>query len=252
MPNRRKPNRRRSAASSGSRARIGASSGRGGRAALRLGQPGGARADRLLYQARLALDEDARRRVVRHMFTLRFGEEPPGRRSVDQLRGIEGARVKRIYQGLAQQYGVSWKGRNYDPRSWDRGDLPNRCVSAANACLYGVTEAAVLAAGYAPALGFLHTGKPLSFVYDIADIVKFDVSVPVAFRVARDQPADPEGEVRRSLRDAFRQSKLLGRLIPLIAEVLASGGLEPPETPEDAVGPAFPDPKPFGDAGHRG
>jgi len=226
-----------------------------GEAGVRLyasGQPGGARADRLLYQARLALDEDARRRVVRHMFTLRFGEEPPGRRSVDQLRGIEGARVKRIYQGLAQQYGVSWKGRNYDPRSWDRGDLPNRCVSAANACLYGVTEAAVLAAGYAPALGFLHTGKPLSFVYDIADIVKFDVSVPVAFRVARDQPADPEGEVRRSLRDAFRQSKLLGRLIPLIAEVLAAGGLEPPETPEDAVGPAFPDPKPFGDAGHRG
>ena len=48
--------------------------------------------------------------------------------------------------------------------------MPNRCLSAATACLHGLTEAAVLAAGYAPAIGFLHTGKPLSFVYDIADL----------------------------------------------------------------------------------
>lgn len=226
-----------------------------GEAGVRLyasGQPGGARSDRLLYQARLALDEGARAKVVRHMFTLRFGEAAPDRRSVDQLRGIEGARVKRLYQELSRQYGLQWRGRRYDPRDWSTGDSANRCVSAANACLYGVVEAAVLAAGYAPAVGFLHTGKPLSFVYDIADIVKFEVSVPVAFRVARDQPGDPEGAVRRELRDAFRRTRLLGRLIPLISEVLDAGGLAPLEPFEDAVGPAFEDPEPSGDAGHRG
>ncbi|SOD99435.1 type I-E CRISPR-associated endonuclease Cas1e [Caenispirillum bisanense] len=226
-----------------------------GEAGVRLyasGQPGGARSDRLLYQARLALDEDARLRVVRRMFALRFEDDPPARRSVDQLRGIEGARVKALYKGLAQQYGVTWQGRRYDPASWTRGDLPNRCVSAANACLYGVTEAAVLAAGYAPAIGFLHTGKPLSFVYDIADIVKFETSVPVAFQVAREAPPDPEAAVRRALRDTFRKTRLLGRLIPLIEEILAAGGLAPPEAPQDAVPPAFPDPGPSGDAGHRG
>jgi len=85
-----------------------------GEAGVRLyasGQPGGARADRLLHQARLALDEQARLAVVRRMFELRFGEDAPERRSVDQLRGIEGARVKRMYEVLAQRHGVKWKRR---------------------------------------------------------------------------------------------------------------------------------------------
>lgn len=226
-----------------------------GEAGVRLyasGQPGGARSDRLLYQARLALDADARLRVVRHMFTLRFGGEPPARRSVDQLRGIEGVRVRELYKQFAKQYGVQWKGRRYDPRAWGTGDVANRCVSAANACLYGITEAAVLAAGYAPALGFLHTGKPLSFVYDMADIVKFEVSVPVAFKVAAEAPANPESAVRRELRDAFRKTRILARLIPMIEEVLNAGGLDTPAPAPDMVPPAIPEPEPSGDAGHRG
>ena len=66
-----------------------------GEAGVRLysaGQPGGARADRLLYQASLALNEDARLKVVKQMYRVRFGDEPPAKRSVNQLRGIEGAR----------------------------------------------------------------------------------------------------------------------------------------------------------------
>ena len=144
-----------------------------GEAGVRLyasGQPGGARSDRLLYQAKLALDDNLRLKVVRKMYELRFGEVPPTRRSVEQLRGIEGARVRKTYELLAKRYGVKWKGRRYDPKDWEKGDVSNRCISAATACLYGITEAAVLAAGYAPAVGFIHTGKPLSFVYDIADI----------------------------------------------------------------------------------
>ncbi|MBS4098096.1 MAG: type I-E CRISPR-associated endonuclease Cas1 [Sulfuricella sp.] len=225
-----------------------------GEAGVRLyssGQPGGARADRLLYQARLALDENLRLKVVRKMYALRFGEEPPTRRSVEQLRGIEGARVRRLYQLLAQQYGVEWKARNYDTSEWDKGDLPNRCLSSATACLYGVTEAAVLAAGYAPAVGFIHTGKPLSFVYDIADIFKFDTIVPVAFKVAASQPRNAEQQVRLACRDIFRQSRLLERIIPAIEDILAAGEIAPPEAPEDSVGPAIPNPESIGDAGHR-
>ncbi|MFQ5433140.1 MAG: type I-E CRISPR-associated endonuclease Cas1e, partial [Nitrospinota bacterium] len=148
-----------------------------GEAGVRLyasGQPGGARSDRLLYQAKLAMDDDARLKVVRKMYSMRFGEEAPSRRSVEQLRGIEGARVKKMYELMARRYKVPWKGRRYDPKSWASGDISNRCLSSANACLYGITEAAILAAGYAPAVGFIHTGKPLSFVYDIADLFKFD------------------------------------------------------------------------------
>jgi len=226
-----------------------------GEAGVRLyasGQPGGARSDRLLYQAKLALDDELRLKVVRKMFELRFGEEAPSRRSVDQLRGIEGARVRKTYQLLAKRYGVEWQGRRYDPKDWGKGDKVNQCISAATSCLYGITEAAVLAAGYAPAVGFLHTGKPLSFIYDIADIYKFDTVIPIAFKVAATQPVTPDRQVRLACRDLFRSEKILKRLIPLIEEVLAAGEIEPPKPPDDAVvPPAIPEPSSIGDVGHR-
>ncbi len=225
-----------------------------GEAGVRLyssGQPGGARADRLLYQAKLALDEALRLKVVRKMYAMRFGEEPPARRSVEQLRGIEGARVRETYKLIATKYGVEWKARNYDTEDWDKGDMPNRCLSAATACLYGVTEAAVLAAGYAPAVGFIHTGKPLSFVYDVADIYKFETVVPLAFKIAAKHPGNPEQQVRLACRDVFRESKLLERIIPGIEEMLSAGEIPPPAAPVDAVQPAIPNPENLGDAGHR-
>lgn len=225
-----------------------------GEAGVRLysaGQPGGARADRLLYQARLALDPDLRLKVVRKMYAMRFGEDAPTRRSVEQLRGIEGVRVRELYKRIARSFSVDWKSRNYDTQEWDRGDIPNRCLSSATACLYGVTEAAVLAAGYAPAVGFIHTGKPLSFVYDVADVYKFDAVVPAAFKIAAQKPNNPEQLVRLACRDIFRETNLLERIIPGIEEMLSAGEIEPPAPPEDAVPPAIPNPENIGDAGHR-
>lgn len=225
-----------------------------GEAGVRLyasGQPGGARADRLLYQARLALDDDLRLKVVRKMYELRFGESPPQRRSVEQLRGIEGARVRETYKLLAKQYGVTWNGRNYNVKEWEKGDIANQCLSAATSCLYGITEAAILAAGYAPAVGFIHTGKPLSFVYDIADIYKFDSVVPIAFRIAAKRPSHPDREVRLACRDIFRSSHILEKIIPTIEEVLAAGEIKPPDIPAESVAPAIPNPDSLGDQGHR-
>ncbi|MBN1757928.1 MAG: type I-E CRISPR-associated endonuclease Cas1 [Chitinispirillaceae bacterium] len=226
-----------------------------GEAGVRLyaaGQPGGARADRLLYQAKLALDDDARLKVVRKMYQIRFGEPAPLRRSIEQLRGIEGSRVRALYKMLAQKYRVQWDGREYDPSNWSDADVPNRCLSSATSCLYGISEAAILAAGYAPAIGFVHTGKPQSFVYDIADIIKFETVVPVAFKIAAKNPPQPDREVRLACRDMFRQTKMLERLIPLIEEVLAAGELRPPEPHPEAVPIAIPEEKGVADAGHRG
>jgi CRISPR-associated protein Cas1 len=236
-----------------------------GEAGVRLyaaGQPGGARSDRLLYQASLALDDDARLRVVRRMYALRFGEEPPARRSAEQLRGIEGVRVRGMYSALAARHGVRWEGRQYDPTDWNGADLVNRCLSAATAALYGICEAAILAAGYAPAIGFLHSGKPQSFVYDIADLFKFETVVPEAFRVAAAAEAgrpldgrpvtDPVAEVRRRCRDAFLREDVLARLIPAIEDVLAAGGLPMPEAAPEAQPLVLEDKDKQGDVGHRG
>lgn len=230
--------------------------GEGGVRLYSAGQPGGARSDKLLWQASIALDEAARLRVVRKMYELRFGEEAPSRRSINQLRGIEGVRVRETYALLAQQYGVEWKRRSYDPADWEAGDIPNRCLSAATACLHGLAEAAVLAAGYAPAIGFLHTGKPLSFVYDIADLYKLSTVVPEAFRIAGQAAKGkleitPDRAVRLACRDMFRKTGLLSQIIPKIEEVLSAGELARPDPPPEALGPAFEDPEPSGEEGQR-
>lgn len=232
-----------------------------GEAGVRLyasGQPGGARADKLLYQARVALDDDARLNVVREMFRRRFAEEAPSRRSIEQLRGVEGARVREMYKLIAQKYGVEWKNRNYDRNAWGAADIPNRCLSSATACLYGLSEAAILAAGYAPAIGFLHRGKPQSFVYDIADVWKFETVVPAAFETAsrikkgKGDGSSPERQVRMACRDLFRKSGVLEKIIPAIDEILKAGGIDPPADAPEATEPIIPKEEASGDDGHRG
>jgi CRISP-associated protein Cas1 len=215
------------------------------------GQPGGARSDRLLYQAKLALDDSLRLKVVRAMYKYRFKDEPPAKRSIEQLRGIEGVRVRTLYELLAKKYRVTWKNRRYDPHDWDKADPINQTLSAANHALYGICEAAILAAGYAPAIGFIHTGKPLSFVYDIGDLVKFDTVVPLAFQVIGSKSKNPVRDVRLKCRDNFRESRLLKTLIPTIEEILAAGEIQVPEAAPEAVPIAIPNEEGIGDAGHR-
>lgn len=215
------------------------------------GQPGGARADKLLHQAKTALDDAARLKVVREMYRLRFGVAPPQRRSIEQLRGIEGARVRALYKKIAEESGVRWNTRSYDPRNWDKADPVNRALSSATSSLYGLCEAGVLAAGYSPAIGFIHTGKPRSFVFDIADLFKFETVVPIAFRQVSRGTDGLEHRVRVACRDSFRQHRLLKRVIPTIERVLAAGGLERPQRPPESVRPAFEDEPGIGDAGHR-
>ncbi len=117
--------------------------------------------------------------------------------------------------------------------------------------------AASLAAGYAPAIGFLHRGKPQSFVYDIADIFKFETVVPTAFQVAsritkgKSDGTPAERQVRIACRDSFRRTQLLDRLIPMIGEVLSAGGLEQPEEAPEAVDAVIPRGEASGDDGHR-
>jgi CRISPR-associated protein Cas1 len=230
-----------------------------GEAGVRLyasGQPGGARSDKLLYQAKLALDPQARLKVVQAMYAIRFGEQAPQKRSIDQLRGIEGARVRRIYSLLAEKYGVTWKKRDYDPARFESGDIINQCLSSATSCLYGVCEAAVLAAGYAPALGFIHSGKPLSFVYDIADLFKFDTVVPAAFKIASEHSKGTArgnhiAQTRHACRDLFRKEGILEKIIPTIEDILSAGGISF-ESAEQGVQPvAFLEREGLGDDGHR-
>jgi CRISPR-associated protein Cas1 len=182
-------------------------------------------ARRLLIQARLHSDPVSRAAVVLKMYQMRFGERLPVGLTLEQIRGREGVRVRTAYARLSAETGVPWTARNYDRRDWYAADPVNRALSAGSACLYGICHAAIVSAGYSPALGFVHTGKLLSFVYDIADLYRIATVVPVAFRAtAAFDGADGrslERDVRLRCRDAFREHKILDRVVHDIDELMS-------------------------------
>lgn len=189
----------------------------------------------LLHQATAWADEAERMRVVLRMYRQRFQEELPDDLTLEQVRGKEGVRVRTAYSQASQASGIPWKGRNYDRGSWASADPVNQALSTANACLYGVCHAAIVALGFSPALGFIHTGKQLSFVYDIADLYKVDLTIPLAFRAVQlGGTANLSASVRRMCRDAFFQHRLLARIVPDIQLCL---GLRPEPVQVFRVGP---------------
>ncbi|HNI28789.1 MAG TPA: type I-E CRISPR-associated endonuclease Cas1e, partial [Leptospiraceae bacterium] len=173
----------------------------------------------LLQQIETYADPAKRDRVVRQMYQMRFSDPIRENASIEQIRGMEGARVRKIYQNMSEKYGVSWSGRNYDQSDWNYGDPVNRALSSANSCLYGVVHAAILACGFSPAIGFVHTGKQLSFVYDIADLYKAELTIPIAFETVKDTSFQIERTVRCKCRDRFREMKIMKRIIPDIKEL---------------------------------
>lgn len=166
-------------------------------------------------QARLWADPTQRLRVARRLYLLRFPGEALNGLSLNQLRGREGARVRRAYRAAADTYGVPWAGRSYDPDNWHDADPINRALSAANACLYGICHAGICLLGCSPDLGFIHTGKAKSFVYDLADLYKVDVTIPAAFAAVASRPpvGALERAVRRAVRDHSAQYRLLDRIV---------------------------------------
>ncbi|MHB9025926.1 MAG: type I-E CRISPR-associated endonuclease Cas1e [Armatimonadota bacterium] len=193
----------------------------------------------LLRQAALATNETSRLEVVRRMYRMRFKEELDEGLTVEQLRGMEGVRVRQTYADMSRETGVEWTGRNYDRGNWQDATPVNRALSAGNSCLYGLCHAGILSLGYSPALGFIHTGKQLSFVYDIADLYKTEITIPLAFLMAQENPPNLERNTRLRCRDFFKERKLLPRIAQDIVTVLG----EPDDAAEEFapdVDPALP------------
>jgi CRISPR-associated protein Cas1 len=159
------------------------------------------------------------------MYQMRFPDEDVSALTMQQLRGREGARVRRIYREHAQRTGVQWTRRTYDAENWADGDPINQALSTANAALYGVVHSVIVALGCSAALGFIHTGHDRSFVYDIADLYKAEYSIAVAFDVAVDADGDVGALTRRRMRDRLYDGRLLERCARDI-QLLLLGGSE--------------------------
>ncbi len=167
----------------------------------------------LLRQVKCFSDEALRMEAVRRMYSLRFQGVNLDGLNLQQIRGLEGARVREAYRLLAKKYRVKWGGRDYSRDDWDASDDLNQALSAANACLYGLCNAAITSLGYSPGLGFVHTGKLMSFVYDIADLYKMQTSVPAAFEVVSSpRTAEIGMSVRIVLRRLLREQRVLAKI----------------------------------------
>ncbi|MEU6534575.1 type I-E CRISPR-associated endonuclease Cas1e [Streptomyces sp. NPDC047000] len=184
----------------------------------------------LEHQARAWADDTRRLAVATAMYEHRFGpgQAPPGA-TLQQLRGLEGQRVKALYKLLAQQHRIGRFRRTYDPDAWDTQDPVNLALSAANTCLYGIVHAAIVALGCSPALGFVHSGNQQAFVYDIADLYKAELTIPLAFSLH--QSTHPEAEARRSFRDNLRLFRLMPRIVHDLQTLLAPD--QAPTRPDD-------------------
>lgn len=174
----------------------------------------------LLRQAEFSCDPQKRLGVVRRMYQKRFSEPLSEDLTLEQIRGMEGARVRSCYYQSGRQYGVKWHGRSYDRGDWGNSDPINRALSAAHALLNGLCHTAIVSGGYSPALGFIHTGKQLSFVYDIADLYKAEITIPLAFQTVAEGTEKVEARVRTACREKFRTAKLLERILPDIDSLL--------------------------------
>jgi CRISP-associated protein Cas1 len=167
----------------------------------------------LMNQAHAWADTQAHLEIVKRMYRMRFPETLSSDLSLEQIRGREGVRVRDTYAKWSRETGVEWKGRNYSRGNWAAADPINRALSAGAACLYGLAHAAIVSAGYSPALGFIHTGKQLSFVYDIADLYKAETLIPTAFCAVAESEVSVERRVRYILRDQLKEIRLLERIV---------------------------------------
>lgn len=177
----------------------------------------------LMRQAHLVTRPKERLDVARAMYGMRFPGEDVSEMTMQQLRGREGARMRRLYREQADRTGVTWHGRKYVAGdAFAAGDDLNRVLSAANAALYGICHAVISGLGASPGLGFVHTGSALSFVLDIADLYKAEYTIPLAFDLTAAGLTE-ERDARLGLRDAIAESHLLGRIVTDVRSLLNDG-----------------------------
>ena len=184
-------------------------------------------------QASIWADDESRIEAARWLYARRFGDpELAEGKSLEQLRGMEGYRVKEAYKLEARRHGATFK-RSLLEEDYDSLDPINKGLNAANQVLYGITHSAILAMGASPALGFIHSGSQRSFVYDIADLYKLTLSVPLAFTLRHTNNVD--AAVRFQFRRRYKALRMAKTIVNDIQGVLTAGEEWDEEVAEDGA-----------------
>lgn len=175
-------------------------------------------------QMQIASDPKKALEVARRMYARRFPNEDLKGKNLKEMMGMEGYRVNHYYAEMAEKYKVGWKGRAYKPGKFELSDITNKVLTSSNAALYGILTSAVYSMGYSPHIGFIHSGSPLPFVYDMADLYKDELCIDLAFSLTKKMG----GVYKRELvAEAFRmkviEMDILGRVGKDIKAMLEGG-----------------------------
>jgi len=169
----------------------------------------------LKQQIELASEAERSLEVARRMFARRFPNAELQGKSLQEMMGMEGYRVRALYQQKAEEYQVGWKGRQFTPGKFELGDVTNQVLTATNAALYGILCSAVHSMGYSPHIGFIHSGSPLPFIYDLADLYKERLCIDLAFTLTRDLAGRYD---KHKMSAAFRQRVIEMELLAKVGE----------------------------------
>lgn len=178
----------------------------------------------LVRQAELVTNQRKHLRVVKKMYLMRFPNEDVSKLTLQQLRGREGSRVRKVYKAQSKKWDVPWNGREYDINDFSASDAINQALSAGHVCLYGLAHTVISAIGCSTGLGFVHVGHENSFVYDIADLYKAEVTIPIAFEIVASQTDDIPRAVRLRTRDEIANLHLIERMVHDIKYLLSDEG----------------------------
>lgn len=176
----------------------------------------------LTKQSKLVSNERLRLSVARKMYQKRFKNENVSKLTMQQLRGREGSRIRKVYRKQAKKHNINWTGRKYKVDDFDDATPVNKALSAANVSLYGVCHSVIVALGMSPGLGFVHTGHDKSFVYDIADLYKADLTIPLAFEIAEKASEDDDiGRLARlKVRDKMVDGKIMKKIVKDLQDLM--------------------------------
>lgn len=180
-------------------------------------------------QAKLVSNTRTHLDVVKKMYEMRFENEDTSGLTLQQLRGREGSRMRKIYREQAKLNNIKWNGRDYDKDDFSASNPVNQALSSGNVCLYGLAAAVITALGCSTGLGFIHVGHELSFAYDIADLYKAQTTIPLAFELAGKEVPDIANVIRRRLRDVFFKTHLLETMVRDIKYLLGDNNSNMPE-----------------------
>lgn len=177
------------------------------------GEPATHKSKNILKQMRYHESKMLHTQVVRQMYQWRYPDEKVKSKSIAELRGAEGLKMRACYQKYAKEYRVDWDKRDYN---FMETDPVNQYLTALNQFMYAITQACIIIMGYSPAIGFIHTGHMQSFVFDIADLFKEEIIIPLAFKLTSRYGIFNRNNAIREFRQELTEKRVLARMAEYI------------------------------------